>query len=258
MCCIWLQQPTGARKKDKVLQGFTVFGMISCIQYTATNLQFHDTLNWPVCNSESPTAALSLAYQDPRERYQEHIRKAAEFFPTQLFHHRTWWRSRTPTSLSRATGPQPCCTVHATMEAVRSTIFENINLLQSIKDIYHNLMDDGNLKKTSSVNFPKTKIKAFLHHAPCHAQSPVALFAAGSKEAITSARNCASQLLNKGRRSKHSSSLTVLAGKRNEEVFQLPTAFWTQMLWWSFGLLFFWCWFIGWRPRHQHQVGCLA
>lgn len=114
-------------------------------------------------------------------------------------------------------------------------------------------------KKTSSVNFPKTNIEAFLHHAPCHAQSPVALFAAGSKEAITSARNCASQLLNKGgRRSKHSSSLTVLAGKRNEEVFQLPTAFWTQMLWWSFGLLFFWCWFIGWRPRHQHQVGCFA
>lgn len=37
--------PTGARKKDKVLQGFTVFGMISCIQYTPTNLQFHDTLN---------------------------------------------------------------------------------------------------------------------------------------------------------------------------------------------------------------------
>lgn len=137
--------PTGARKKDKVLQGFTVFGMISCIQYTPTNLQFHDTLNWPVCNSESPTAALSLAYQDPRERYQEHIRKAAEFFPTQLFHHRTWWRSRTPTSLSRATGPQPRCTVHATMEAVRSTIFENINLLQSIKEIYHNFMDDGNL-----------------------------------------------------------------------------------------------------------------
>lgn len=77
--------PAGARKKDKVLQCFTVFGMISCIQYTPTNLQFHDTLNWPVCNSESPTAALSLAYQDPRERYQEHIREAANFFPYATF-----------------------------------------------------------------------------------------------------------------------------------------------------------------------------